>query len=72
LEQPVELFCYPNGDFTDKVTEIVSQHYQSAVTTHRGINRLSSLSPYRLDRIGLHNDISNTPKKLLARIGMGF
>lgn len=72
LGKPIELFCYPNGDYTEQIADLVARHYRSAVTTRRGVNRLTELSPYKLERIGLHNDISDTPKKLLARVGMSI
>ena len=68
LGQPIKLFCYPNGDFDTAVLERVKEHYQAAVTTENGINRLGSLQPHQLLRIALHNDASDSPRKFRARL----
>ncbi len=40
IDSPVRSFCYPNGDFDDRVVEAVRQAgYDSACTTRRGLNR---------------------------------
>ncbi len=67
LQKPVELFCYPNGDASPVAEHAVSQHYLGAVTTARGINDRRTPAPH-LFRVGLHEDVSNTPRKLLARL----
>lgn len=64
----VDSFCFPNGDFSDAAYDLVSQHYSAAVTTLRGINKESSLVRHRLLRIGVHNDISDTPLKFKAKL----
>lgn len=57
----VPVFCYPNGDYTDKVIEEVkAAGYQAAVSTKLGPEGASPLNRFALKRIGIHNDISNT------------
>ncbi len=65
--QQVELFCYPNGDFTNAAVSCVRGNYTSAVTTEFGWNDSAS-DPYLLRRIGLHEDISNDEIAFVARI----
>lgn len=63
----INSFCYPNGDHTLEAKKLVREHYQLAVTTRRGTN--NSLSDcHLLTRFGVHEDISDTRTKLLARI----
>jgi peptidoglycan/xylan/chitin deacetylase (PgdA/CDA1 family) len=68
LDKRVELFCYPNGDYCDTAIREVSKHYKAAVTTERGINTASSFDPYKLHRIGVHQDVSDIPRRFLARL----
>jgi peptidoglycan/xylan/chitin deacetylase (PgdA/CDA1 family) len=68
LGKPVNLFCYPNGDYSEAAVKAVSEHYQAAVTTRSGINHANSFNPFKLHRLGVHQDISNNRRKLLARI----
>jgi peptidoglycan/xylan/chitin deacetylase (PgdA/CDA1 family) len=68
LDQPVELFCYPNGDYCDAAVTAVARHYRAAVTTRPGINRASSAHPQLLRRFGVHEDASHNRRKLLARV----
>ncbi len=68
LERPVELFCFPNGDYDQAALNMVHTHYRAAVTTRRGINNSASLKLHELVRIGIHEDISNTPTRLNARL----
>lgn len=67
LEKPVTLFCYPNGDASPASIELVRRHYAAAVTTQRGINDVSA-SPHELLRIGVHEDVSDTPARFEARL----
>ncbi|WP_218352568.1 polysaccharide deacetylase family protein [Alteromonas lipotrueiana] len=64
----VSTFCFPNGDFSEEAHNLVCQHYDAAVTTMRGINTADNLSPHSLLRIGVHNDISDTPLKFKAKL----
>jgi peptidoglycan/xylan/chitin deacetylase (PgdA/CDA1 family) len=63
----VKLFCYPNGDMSEEAERIVRDHYTGACTVRSSWNN-ASVNPYRLRRIGLHEDISADPTAFLARI----
>ena len=63
----VSSFCYPNGIASPEAVRLVSKIYQSAVTTDRGVNDLKT-SPFKLKRVLVHEDVSNTPTKLGARL----
>lgn len=67
LDRPVTLFCYPNGDASAAAAELVSKHYDAAVTTRRGIN-VTGTPLQSLLRIGVHEDISNTATRFGARL----
>jgi peptidoglycan/xylan/chitin deacetylase (PgdA/CDA1 family) len=57
----VPIFCYPNGDYNMGIAKMVSNtEYQAAVTTRFGANKAGQENLYALNRIGIHNDISNT------------
>ena len=63
----VQSFCYPNGDVSALAARLVGENYRLAVTTQRGINGAKQ-DPYRLKRIGLHEDVANTRTAFLARL----
>ena len=45
LGRPVEFFCYPNGDYSKEVVELVRQNYTAAVTTEwRPVGQKDDLS----------------------------
>ena len=67
LVRPVNLFCFPNGDYSPAALQMVEQTYDAAVTTQRGIVQLGQ-KLHRLTRIGLHNDVSATPVAFGARL----
>lgn len=67
LGKPVTLFCYPNGDSSALAMKLVREHYRAAVTTQRGIN-LPDTPAQALLRIGIHNDVSDTPTRFEARL----
>ena len=66
--RPVELFCFPNGDYTSPALDLVQRHYQAAVTTRSGINRSGSIKAHELTRLGVHDDISNSRRRFNARL----
>lgn len=65
--QPVEVFCYPNGDTTPAAVDVVSRHYAAAVTTQKGWYRPGS-NRFLIPRVGVHEDISNRPDAFIARL----
>jgi peptidoglycan/xylan/chitin deacetylase (PgdA/CDA1 family) len=67
LERPVSTFCYPNGDTSPAAVTLVQEHYRAAVTTRRGINSTATAS-HSLQRIGVHEDVSDTRRRFEARL----
>ncbi len=65
---PVEVFCYPNGDTTSAAVDLVSRNYLAAVTTRKGWH-VPGADPFRISRVGLHEDIASRPASFLARAG---
>ncbi|HOY21895.1 MAG TPA: polysaccharide deacetylase family protein [Cellvibrio sp.] len=72
LNAPVELFCFPNGDYNAEALSLVETHYAAAVTTKRGINLGDSATHttklHELTRIGLHDEVSHTRTLLRSRL----
>jgi len=72
LKQKINLFCFPNGDYNRTALELVKATYSAAVTTQRGIVMSKSpnnnFSLHELKRIGLHEQVSNTPRNFGARL----
>jgi peptidoglycan/xylan/chitin deacetylase (PgdA/CDA1 family) len=61
-------FCFPNGTFSSRVSELVrGAGYHLAVTTQRGWNGPGA-DPYALRRIGLHDDMASTEPMFAARL----
>ena len=61
-------FCYPNGNHTARIAEMVKEaSYSMAVTTKKGWNEFGS-APYTLKRIGIHQDICSTKGLFAGRI----
>ncbi len=55
------VFCYPNGDNNDAIQGLVRQaQYVAAVGTRPGIEGQHPGNMYELNRIGMHNDVSET------------
>lgn len=67
LDTPINTFCYPNGDLTEESEILVKNNYQCAVTTKPGIN-ITSSDPYRIKRIGIHQDVSFDKISFLSRV----
>ena len=67
----VPIFCYPNGNITEKGEILVSDHYEAACTTKTGWN-LADCNPYDLHRFNLHDGNSDSNRTLLATIGRGL
>ena len=65
--QPVELFCFPNGDRTPESAKLVEQSYLGACLTENGWN--SKVTPaHSIRRVALHQDRSATPNAFIARL----
>lgn len=71
LGVPVCTFSYPNGDYSEEVTEIVQNSgYRVAFSTARGTHSIDDY-PYRIRRINIHEDMTDNIPMFLARI-IGF
>ena len=62
------IFCFPNGDYNPEALKLVTDNYCAAVTTQRGIIDAYNTPLHELTRIGLHQQISCTPRLLGARL----
>lgn len=55
------VFCYPNGDNNESIQGLVRQaQYVAAVGTRSGVEGRHPENMYELNRIGMHNDVSET------------
>jgi peptidoglycan/xylan/chitin deacetylase (PgdA/CDA1 family) len=68
LPDSVDIFCFPNGDYNQAALDAVTQTYSAAVTTQRGIVNARTTPAHQLCRIGLHENVSHTPRLLGARL----
>lgn len=72
----VPVFCYPNGDNNDAIQDLVKEsQYVAAVGTRSGVEGRRPENMYELNRIGMHNDITETVPLLsfhLFRAAVGF
>jgi len=72
----IPVFCYPNGDNNYAIQELVRQsQYVAAVGTRSGAEGRRPGNMYELNRIVMHNDISETVPLLsfhLFRATSGF
>jgi len=68
IDKPVNIFCYPNGDYCDEAINVVAEYYDAAVSTYKGINMVSTTDLFTLSRFGIHQDVSQNKRQLLARI----
>lgn len=65
-------FCYPNGNFSDRIAEIVREEGgHLALTTENGWAARNS-NVFTLRRIGVHQDIASTRSMFGARIAGYF
>lgn len=71
LGDPPVGFCYPNGDHTPATVELARRRYAFAVTTRAGWNRRDS-DRMLLRRVGVHDDVSDTPTRFIARLALGL
>ena len=61
-------FCYPNGNYSKKIAEMVRRAgYHLAATTRGGWNDASA-SPFELKRVSVHQDISSTEPMFMCRL----
>lgn len=67
LGRRIDSFCFPNGDITDSAYSLVKLHYDLAVSTKSGWNSLDS-DVHMLQRIGIHEDATDSDTSFLARI----
>ena len=65
VDHQVQLFCYPNGNTTEKAEHLVQSNFIGACTTVPGWNKPST-SHYHLKRFLLHEDMCNSEIKLMA------
>lgn len=68
LSSAVDLFCFPNGDYSPRALELVQQNYSAAVTTKRGIINSATCIHHELTRVGMHDQVSNSKKLFGARL----
>lgn len=68
LNKKIDLFCFPNGDYNQTALELVKANYTAAVTTQKGIVSNNNFSLHELKRIGLHEQVSKTPRDFGARL----
>ena len=63
LRRKVDLFCYPNGDYDERVVSAVkAAGYESAVTIEAGFNGLAT-DPLRLRRVHTENNLARFIQK---------
>jgi len=68
----VPVFCYPNGDWSASLAEIVAAAgYEAAVTTEFGYESGRPARRYGLKRIGVHDHVTRTPDLLAFHLA-GF
>lgn len=67
LGSQVNVFCFPNGDYSSRALCLVKETYKAAVTTQRGVFRMGQ-NLHEISRIGLHEDVSSSPRAFGARL----
>jgi peptidoglycan/xylan/chitin deacetylase (PgdA/CDA1 family) len=63
LQRPIEYFCYPNGNYDDKIVSAVRNTYTAAIAVASRIVTVGD-DPYRLPRISAGDE----PEKLAWRL----
>jgi peptidoglycan/xylan/chitin deacetylase (PgdA/CDA1 family) len=63
----VDMFCFPNGDYSQAAIELVKKNYLGAVTTQSGWNNRTT-DPFLLNRISMHQDIASNRTQFLSRL----
>ena len=66
-DQSIQLFCYPNGDYSHYSANQVQNNFLAAVTTQKGINNTQE-QLHKLKRVGVHQDISASKSAFFARM----
>ncbi|MCB2173673.1 polysaccharide deacetylase family protein [bacterium] len=68
LNRQVRALSYPNGNYDDRITEIVAEvGYAAAFTVESG-PVASGDDPYRVKRVSIHEDMTRSRALFLARI----
>lgn len=67
LNVPIDLFCFPNGDYNPAALALVQANYKAAVTTQRGINSAQA-NLHELTRVALHDEVSKSRTLFRARL----
>ncbi len=68
LGTPVLSFSYPNGDYSEEVTEIVKHSgYRAAFSTESGTHHTYD-QPFKIRRINIHEDMTGNIPMFMARI----
>ena len=65
--QPIDLFCYPNGVTSAAAVSLVSHHYLGAVMTETGWYSTAQ-NPHLIPRIRVHDDVSGDRDAFLGRL----
>jgi peptidoglycan/xylan/chitin deacetylase (PgdA/CDA1 family) len=71
LKHPSDWFCYPKGQFSPEVCRLAREYYVAALATGGGAVSKGD-DPFRIRRIGIHDDVSRTIPLLACRLGLIF
>ena len=68
IDSKVRSFCFPNGNFNDLlIGELEKANYDLGFIGGRGVND-SKTDPFRVKRIGIHNDVSYNSALFACRL----
>ena len=57
----VPVFCYPNGNSDPHIqSQVQASGYQAAVAVQRGVEGSRPRNQFAINRVGIHNDVTNT------------